>query len=338
MKIKYLQVIGAFLIGLTVPVLAMQIGAMAFTRTQATVPPQETVPSQETQPSIQQTVAQPQPGSDKEEKIHVLLLSGQTIEMDLEEYLIGVLLAEMSTSYEMDALRAQAVVARTYALKRQQEKRHPMDAVCADYACCQAYISTAEYLDGLGYPPDVEKASVAVRDTKGEVLTYRGKLILATYFSSSGGRTEDAVAVWGVVYPYLQAVESPGEENLADYKKEEYFTKEQLEQSLGRTLTGKPENWVGWTTYTTGGGVRTINFADQEYSGTQLRSLLKLNSTAFAIYPWGNGIVITTLGRGHRVGMSQTGAQAMALAGCSYGEILSHYYSGAGIDKIENMQ
>ena len=258
--------------------------------------------------------------------------------MELEAYLIGVILAEMPTTFELAALEAQAVVARTYALKRYQEKRHADGAVCTDSACCQAYIAIADYLDGLGYAEDVAIARNAVQATTGMVLLYEDALAEATYFHSSGGRTEDAVAVWGAAYPYLQAIDSPGEEQMEHYSAQVFYDKSTLEQLVGLHLSNSPESWVGRITYTTGGGVDTIIFGGRAFTGIQLRKLLNLNSTAFTIQPETGGISITTLGKGHRVGMSQCGAQAMALKGSTYQQILCYYYPGTRIDKIEDVE
>ncbi len=324
MKEKYLQIVGAFLLGLLVPWLVLRVGGL--------MAHEETV----TEPTVHTTT----PGTDsaKPNRILVELPSGDTVEMELESYLVGVVLAEMPTSYAPAALQAQATVARTYALKRQQELRHPMGAICTDFKCCQAYVSNEDYLDGLGYQEDIDKTILAVEATAGQVLTYDGELIEATYFSCSGGRTEEAVAVWGVDYPYLQAVESPGEEAMENYSAQVHFSKEELEEKLGISLSGKPKSWLGWTTYTTGGGVDMMFFAGRKYSGVDLRKLLGLNSTAFSMKEEGEGILVTTSGKGHRVGMSQCGAQAMAEKGSSCGEILAHYYPGTRIDKLEDLQ
>lgn len=324
MKEKYLQIVGAFLLGLLVPWLVLRVGGLMIR--------EETT----TQPTVQSaTEGTVSPGHNN---IFVALPSGDTVEMDMESYLVGVVLAEMPTSYEPAALEAQAVVARTYALKRHQEERHPMGAVCTDFNCCQAYVSEEDYLDGLGYQEDIDKTILAVKATAGQVLTYDGELIEATYFSCSGGRTEEAVAVWGVDYPYLQAVESPGEEEMENFSVQVHFSREELEQKLGISLSGKPKSWLGWTTYTTGGGVDMMFFAGRKYTGLELRKLLNLNSTAFTMKEEGKGILVTTSGKGHRVGMSQSGAQAMAAKGSSCREILAHYYPGTVIDKWGDLQ
>ena len=149
-------------------------------------------------------------------QVEILFSDGTVQSMDMEEYLTGVVLAEMPASFEGEALKAQAVAARTYAAKAQASNKHTGGSICTDSRCCQAYISEREYLENGGTELGIAKIRGAVSATKGEVLTYQGELIDATYFSCSGGSTEDAQAVWGVDFPYLKAVSSPGEEK-AEY-------------------------------------------------------------------------------------------------------------------------
>jgi len=252
-----------------------------------------------------------------------VLCQGEETSMLLEDYLTGVLMAEMPASFPLQARMAQAVVARTYALRTvQQNAKHP-GFVCDSSGCCQGY------LEPVG--PGSEEAREAVRATEGLVLTYGGKLIEATYFSASGGRTEDAVAVWGSDVPYLQSVESPGEDV---GEKERFFTKEELEKALGLTLTGSSRSWLGKSEYTQGGGVESLEIMGVSFPGTELRFLLGLRSTAFTVEAREDGLVFRTRGFGHRVGMSQYGAQAMALAGKDFQEILLHYYTGAAVTEL----
>ena len=256
--------------------------------------------------------------------------------MELEEYVLGVVLAEMPASFEIDALKAQAVVARTYTLRRMKlQDKHTGAAICTNSDCCQAYVSKADYLEKLGNRADVAKVFRAVLDTAGKVLTYQGQLAEATYFSSSGGRTEDAAAVWGTEIAYLQAVDSPGEKVSEDSKN---FTAKEFCTALGRNLEGNPDHWLGKVTYTDGGGVDMMFIGGISYSGTKLRQLLGLKSTAFEIQAENDGITVITRGFGHRVGMSQYGAEAMAVAGSSYQEILFHYYPGTEIDKATDIE
>lgn len=268
------------------------------------------------------------------ETIPVLLEDGTVGHMELDAYLTGVLLKELPANFEEQAKMAQAVVARTYALRTVERGiKHSPPAICTKSRCCQAYISVEEYLASGGSMEAVISARLAVENTAGWVLTYEGKLIDATYFSCSGGKTEDALAVWGSDIPYLQSVESPGEEHASHYTDTVSYTSEAFQQALGVTLPGRANSWFGEMTYTQGGGVDTVVIGGSTYKGTTLRTLLGLRSTAFTLTATADSVVITTKGFGHRVGMSQYGADAMAAAGSSWEEILKHYYRGAEIDK-----
>ena len=209
---------------------------------------------------------------------------GTTEEMDMDAYLLGVVLAEMPASFETEALKAQSVVARTYTQKAYVTGgKHGDGSVCTQSSCCQAYITEENYLAQGGTQEGVEKIRSAIAATSGCVLTYEGELIEATYFSCSGGSTEDAAAVWGTDFPYLQAVPSPGEEEAAPYTDTVTYATDALQCALETTLSGTPESWFGTVTYTEGGGVATMEIGGETYTGTQLRSLLGLRSTAFTV-------------------------------------------------------
>lgn len=251
-------------------------------------------------------------------------------EMDMDAYLVGVVLAEMPSTFHQEAKKAQAVAARTYARKAWVTGgKHADGSVCAEPGCCQAWLSGEEYLARGGSEEAMAEAKAAVDATSGLVLTYGGVLIEATYFSCSGGSTEDAVAVWGADFPYLRAVESPGEENAAHYTDTVSFTVGELEDRLGVKLQG---NWLGPIRYTQGGGVDTVVMGGKTFTGKTLRSVLGLRSTAFDLEISGDRVTITTSGFGHRVGMSQYGADAMAVSGSSFAEILAHYYPGTTLE------
>ena len=258
----------------------------------------------------------------------VMNRAGNLQQMDLREYLVGVVLAEMPASFESEALKAQAVVARTYTRKRMEGGKHGQAAVCMDSGCCQGWRSGEDYLAQGGKQSAVEKVRAAVADTDGLVLRYEGRLIDATYFSCSGGVTEDAVAVWGQDVPYLKSVQSPGEEEAPRFSDSVTFSPGDFAGKLGLSAAGDPGSWFGTVTYTAGGGVETMVIRGKRFSGTQLRSKLGLRSTAFSITVSKDKITVTTRGFGHRVGMSQYGAQAMAQEGHSFSEILAHYYTG----------
>lgn len=261
--------------------------------------------------------------------IPVMDEEGSVTEMELENYLCGVVLAEMPTDFEPEALKAQSVVARTYALRRlEQGTKHLSGAICTDPACCQGYISMDEFVSMGGSQSAISKVSRAVWETAGEVLLYEGNLIDATYFSCSGGMTEDASAVWGSDVPYLQATASPGEEKAAHYTDELSLSAELVENALGITLEGDPDSWFTILSLTEGGGVDEVAVCGKVFKGVQIRKLLALRSTNFTVTAAENEIIFHTKGYGHRVGMSQYGADAMALDGYTYCQILAHYYSG----------
>lgn len=263
--------------------------------------------------------------------VPVLEQDGSITDMELETYVTRVVLAEMPAEFEPEALKAQAVVARTYALRRNTvSQKHEKGAVCTDYRCCQAYRTEEDFLSSGESQSALDKVRAAVQTTAGEVLTYQGQLAEATYFSCSGGRTEDAAAVWGSEIPYLQAVDSPGEENASHYTDTVTFSTSDFCSKLG---ISESRVQIGKITYTDGGGVATIRIGGSSFTGVQMREKLGLRSTRFTVSAAGDTVTITTKGFGHRVGMSQYGADAMAVAGSSYEQILAHYYPGTEMKK-----
>ena len=263
------------------------------------------------------------------------MADGEIDMLDLDAYLTGVVLAEMPARFEKDALKAQAVVARTYTMKRVESgDKHTGGAICTKPSCCQAYCSPEEYLKKGNLKEDLALVKEAVYATSGQVLLYGGRYIEATYFSCSGGRTEAAVAVWGSDIPYLQAVDSPGEEIADCFTDTASFSVNEFLAKLGAPSGGTLK--IGKTTYTDGGGVATVEINGKSFSGTQVRQKLGLRSTAFTFNIIGNTVTVTTRGYGHRVGMSQYGAQAMALDGKSYQQILGYYYQGAVLGRLGN--
>ena len=273
----------------------------------------------------------------EEDEAHISLMQddGTIVRLPLETYIVGVVLKEMPASFEVEALKAQAVVARTYTLRRiEAGGKHAGAAVCTNPSCCQGYCAVSEYTAAGGDETMVDKVSQAVSDTQSLILTYKGEPIEATYFSCSGGRTEDAVAVWGAEIPYLKATQSPGEEQANHYTDTVTFTVEELKEKLGLQLQNGQLLQIGDITYTAGGGVEQIVIGDRTFSGTQIRKLLDLRSTTFIITCTGATVTITTKGYGHRVGMSQYGADAMAVGGKDFRQILLHYYQGVDIVSV----
>ena len=330
MKTVWKEILAAAMLGVLLP------RAVLGTITWLVPGVESKIPETQTQPQYSET--QPIFHGDRPVYVPVLTGAASVRVMELEEYVLCVVLAEMPAYFHPEALKAQAVVARTYALRRiDRGDRHPDGAVCTDSGCCQAMLSREEYLQVRGTPRELETIRQAVAATAGQILLYQGALAETTYFSCSGGRTEDALEVWGTSYPYLKSVSSPGEEEAVTYRAEKQFSSEEFAAALDRHLSGNPEDWLGKTTYTQGGGVKTMDICGKTYSGTQLRDLLDLNSTSFTICAQDGQLVVQTSGKGHRVGMSQYGADAMAETGKTYVEILGYYYPGTGIDKIGAM-
>lgn len=260
--------------------------------------------------------------------------------LPLETYLTGVVISEMPASFEMDALKAQAVAARTFTMRQLEQGKHDDCDLCSDSRCCQAWTGTENIRKKLGdsYELYWRKVETAVSETNGEVLCYDGKLIEAVYFSCSGGVTEDAVAVWGGDVPYLKSVESPGEENAGPFSSTvtvpvPEFRQKILKSNPDANLDDTAAGWFDHVERSSGGGVITIRIGGVLFTGTQIRNLFGLRSTNFEVSVTEDGIRFSVRGYGHRVGMSQYGANAMAKAGSDYREILTHYYTGVEIEK-----
>lgn len=264
--------------------------------------------------------------------IRLLDEDGTVSEMSLEKYIAGVVLKEMPSNFAPEALKAQAVAARTYTLRRSiYQGKHENADVCTDPECCQAFMNEYTYLERGGNQEGLSVIRDAVEATEDLVMVYEGRLIEATYFSSSGGMTESAVAVWGSDVPYLRATESPGEEKSEHFTESRFFSGIELEKALGIKREGNPAISVSELHYTEGQGIDTVKIGGKLFTGTELRKLLNLRSTAITIHPTGDGLTIVTKGYGHRVGMSQYGADAMGRNGSDFKEILLYYYSGVTI-------
>ncbi len=329
MQKKTKGILFALLLGLVLPAILIEIvQGTGKQQKNSAVPAEQTQQTQETQVQPNRT--------ENVFLLPVLMEDGTVRKIELDAYITGVVIAEMPTDFETEALKAQAVVARTYALKRfLAGEKHPEQAICTDPSCCQAYCDLAEFLNSGGAQECLDKVADAVMQTHMMVLTYNGEMIDATYFSCSGGRTEDALSVWGSDVPYLRSVVSPGEENSAHYMDTVFFTLDEFSECMqidGALLNG---SWIGNITYTNGGGVDTISICGHEYSGTEIRQKLGLRSTSFVMTAVGNTVTVTTKGFGHRVGMSQYGADAMAVSGSSYEEILTYYYQGTKLEEYE---
>lgn len=263
-----------------------------------------------------------------EQTINLKLSSGQVVKISVEDYVTGVVSAEMPISFNVEALKAQSVAARTFALKKGGSGA-TISATTSD----QSYKTDAELkkMWGSSYNTYIAKIKSAVNATKGEYMVYNGKYIDALYFSTSNGKTEDPVFVWGSSVPYLKSVSSPWDVGISGYSSTKSFTISDLSKKLGVTLTSSSKMQV--VDKTTGNRVKTAIFGSKTFTGVNVRSLLGLRSADFSISVSGNTVTFTTRGYGHGVGMSQYGANGMANAGSSYTQILKHYYTGINILK-----
>lgn len=323
------RIMAVIALSVVLPQLILNIGG------RVAAPVQNTTETSENQ---QSTISPGVPDLSPEIMVSVLI-NGQIAEMELEMYVRGVVLAEMPASFEAEALKAQAIAARTYTLRRcWTSDRHPDGAICTDPGCCQAWLSDEAYLSQRGTRQEWLKIARSVTDTAGLIVVYESAPAETTYFSCSGGRTESAEAVWDAQIPYLQAVDSPGEEWATVFSQELYWSAREFSAVLGRTLGGSPTEWLGEITLTAGNGVDTMVIGGISYSGVELRRILDLPSTAFSVTAEENGIRIFAHGHGHRVGMSQYGAHAMAQSGSDFRQILAHYYPGTEIDKIHALE
>jgi len=246
----------------------------------------------------------------------------------IEEYIAQVVYAEMPASFELEALKSQAIATRSYTYKKLETKNHDKTDLCTDVGHCQAWRSSDE-------TENYKKVLQAVEETKGKVATYNGGIINAVYHASSGGYTEDAINVWNGKENYLISVESPNEDRIMSnfetklvLKKKDFFTK------LGMNSNQKANIQV--LSRTKGDRVKEININDKIFTGNEIREIFNLRSSNFEVSCKINDIIFDVKGYGHGVGMSQWGAQVMALEGKNYEQIIKHYYPGVEIEIITN--
>lgn len=269
----------------------------------------------------------------------------EVYDVETQKYLVGVVAAEMPAAFEPEALKAQAVAARSYAIYCAASGRHAdADAdVCTDSGCCQAWISEEKMRTNWGerFEANYEKISAAVETTEGEYLVYGGAAIFAAFHSSSAGRTEDCGAIWNSV-PYLVSVESPEtEEEVPNFiSRVELspldFRDAVLHAESGADFSGEESGWIGDIVRDASGRVDYAVIGGVKLRGTQLRSLFSLRSTNFTLEYDGANFIFTVSGFGHGVGMSQYGAAVMAAEGATYREILAHYYPGTELAGAKN--
>ena len=269
--------------------------------------------------------------------------TGEVEQVNLDEYLCNVVSAEMPANYEIEALKAQAIVARTYTIYKILNKKHDTADICDDSTCCQAWISKDDRLarwEESQRESNWQKIVSAVNDTKGKIITYDDKPIDAFFHSNSGGVTEVPVNVWGGTgYPYLQSVETSGEDTYTQYSSEVVFTQEQLINKLKEkysdiSIDFSNNDDIKIMEYTESTRVKTVKFGNHEISGVEARSLLGLRSTNFEISIDDDNIKFSVKGYGHGVGMSQTGADSMAKQGSSAEDIIKHFYTGVEVSEV----
>lgn len=269
-------------------------------------------------------------------------------ELNIDKYLYGVVSSEMPASFEMEALKAQAVVARTYTIYQTTNNscKHENADICDNYACCQAWISKEDRFakwDAEETESNWNKIVEAVNSTSGKIITYNGEPINAFFHSNSGGVTESSVNIWGGVdYPYLKSVETAGEEGYRQYSSQAQFSKQDLLNKIKEKypdceIDFAKQDCIQILEYTTSGRVKTIKFGNKEIAGTEARSILGLKSTNFTFSIDGDTVTFSVTGYGHGVGMSQTGADALAKSGSNYEEIIKHFYTDVEIIELNSL-
>lgn len=259
--------------------------------------------------------------------------SGEINTIPLEEYVVGVLAGEMPVSFELEALKAQAVAARTYVMKKMSDnKDNSYDIV--DTVLNQVYLDTNELKQkwGNNYIKNVNKLKTAVLETSGQYITYDGYLIDALFFSTSVGLTENSEEVFVSALPYLRSVDSSWDAEVSPvFSEDNKFTLSDFYNRLGLNYSDSLEIKVLDQTST--GRIKKIKINGTTFDASTIVSCLGIRSNYFSINKQEEYILVTTKGYGHGVGMSQYGAQAMALKGYKYDEILKYYYKDVNIQK-----
>lgn len=254
------------------------------------------------------------------------------IEIDIEDYVRGVLAGEMPISFEIEALKAQAVAARTYGLRR-ISSNNKYDVV--DTVMNQVYKDdeTLKQAWGNNYDTYMDKIKKAVEETKGEYVDYNGTYADTLFFSTSVGNTENSEEIFGTKISYLQSVSSEWDEEVSPvYEEKNMFTRDNFCEKLN--LNDCSKIYVNVLEETSTGRIKKIEINNKIFTGTEVAYYLGVRSNYFYIYIENNNVVVKTKGFGHGVGMSQYGAEGMANNGYTYKEILEHYYQGTTIKNL----
>ena len=273
------------------------------------------------------------------DSFRILLTESNTVTvLSANDYIFGVLAAEMPALYHEEALKAQAVAAYTFACRRRAANTLKEYDISDDYTTDQAFITEAEAREKWGENADsyIQKLKSAVAETAGLTVTYDGELALTVYHSVSSGKTESAENVWGNKIPYLVSVDSSADRLAKNYLKDFQFTVEEFKRGLEKlcNFDKDEKNWVGKCIRTDSGCVKQINICGEALSGADVRTALSLTSSAFEISYKDGVFTVTCKGYGHGVGMSQHGANVMAQQGSDFKEILSHYYKGCKVERL----
>lgn len=272
--------------------------------------------------------------------------TGEVEDIELDTYLCYVVSAEMPADYELEALKAQAIVARTYTIYIAKNKKHENADICDDSTCCQAWVSKEERLarwEESKRESNWQKIEQCVNETKGKIITYQNEPINAFFHANSGGTTELPVNVWGGSgFPYLQVVQTAGEEGYRQYASEAEFSHAELIEKLKTKYEDIQINFenredIKILEHTDSNRVKTVKFGNHEISGVETRTILGLRSTNFEIIREADKVKFVVKGYGHGVGMSQTGADTMAKQGSNYEEIINHFYVGVEIKEINSL-
>lgn len=250
------------------------------------------------------------------------------VTLELEEYIKGVVAAEMPLEFNIEALKAQSIIARTYTYKALAR-----GTKLTDNESTQSYKSDDELraLWGSKYNTYINKVTSAVKDTKGMYLTYNGEYIEAVYHSTSNGKTESAEEVWGNAFAYLKSTSSEYDTTNKSFQMDKFISYSELSSLLNTNINQDSEFKI--LDRTVGDRVKSISINGTIFNGVNLRNTLKLRSADFSINKTDDGVIFTTKGYGHGVGMSQYGANGMANNGYNYNQILEHYYMGTKLEK-----
>ncbi|CAM4165366.1 stage II sporulation protein D [Lederbergia lenta] len=290
-----------------------------------------------------QAPAPQQSTSTKESTTEVAVLRSATNNIEklpIEEYVIGVVASEMPVEFEPEALKAQALTARTYItshLINPNNGNLPEGVDVSDTVNHQVFKNQAELKKSWGknYEKNYKKIERAVKETQNKILTYKEKPITASFFSASNGYTENAEDYWENQVPYLKSVKSPWDSKESpEFESQMTLSTKEFEQKLGVKI-GKGTDVGTILARTPGKKVAEIEINGKKFTGREIREKLELRSTDFSWIHKGDSIIITTKGYGHGIGMSQYGANGMAKEGKDYQEIVNHYYKDVKISDIE---